>query len=160
MSWIDRVLIRTANYLWRVFGNPEKENPFYFVITGGTGSPYMARYYLLKIPWLKFRVHLHHILRSDEDFELHDHPWNFVSIVLWEGYLEELRGGVVRRIRAGQVVRHRATDAHRLILARPAWTLVFCLGKKRVWGFYKWDGWVDYKTFLKEKFGAEAFIAH
>jgi hypothetical protein len=33
-------------------------------------------------------VKLHHILRSDDDRDLHDHPWSFLSIVLKGGYWE------------------------------------------------------------------------
>jgi hypothetical protein len=33
-------------------------------------------------------VKLHHILRSDEDRDCHDHPWSFLSIVLRGGYWE------------------------------------------------------------------------
>lgn len=135
MNWIDRLLMR-------IF-------PF-FVIESETGDPYMCRYKLLRCRW--FKVFLHHILRSDDDLELHDHPWNFVSIILWRGYLEFLSLGP-RRVRAGRVVRHRASDAHRLELDRPAWTLVFVTGKKRHWGFWTRRGWESYETFFDRKYG-------
>ena len=147
MNWIDRILMRLIPH---------------FVITGSDGSPYLVRYHLLWTPW--FRVKLHHILRSDEDRELHDHPWNFTSILLWEGYHEvnSIPGHVglpdwPRRHRAGTVIRHKATDAHRLILDAPAWTLVFVGGKKRVWGFHTDRGWVDFKTYLNQKYGPDNY---
>lgn len=140
MNSIDRVLTKVFRY---------------FVITNGEGSPYLARYKLFRCPW--FKVFLHHILRSDEDEELHDHPWNFVSIVLWKGYLEILPKAA-RIIRAGSVVRHRAEDAHRLILDAPAWTLVFVTGKKRMWGFHTKTGWLSYVDFLDRKYGQGNWI--
>jgi hypothetical protein len=91
-------------------------------------------------------------LRSDEDPELHCHPWNFVSIILWKGYLEITSTGR-RRFRPGSVIRHQAEDAHRLILKEPAWTLVFVTGKKRLWGFHTDQGWMSYIDFLDRKYG-------
>ncbi len=135
MNGLDRILMRILPY---------------FVITGSDGSPYLARYSLLKLPF--FRILLHHILRSDEDPDLHDHPWSFVSIILWKGYVEERATGK-RRIRAGEVVRHAATDAHRLDLEKPAWTLVFATGKTRAWGFHADDRWIPYREYLDRKFG-------
>jgi hypothetical protein len=141
MNWIDRVLMRVIRF---------------FVITNQIGDPYMVRYKLFRCPW--FKVFLHHILRSDEDPELHCHPWNFVSIMLWKGYFEILPSGG-RVVRAGEVVRHRATDAHRLILDEPAWTLVFVTGKKRIWGFYTADGWMSWTDFLDRKYGKGNWIS-
>jgi hypothetical protein len=40
-------------------------------------------------------VKLHHFLRSDEDRDLHDHPWSFLSIILWGGYWEHVAGPTV-----------------------------------------------------------------
>lgn len=36
-----------------------------------------------------FSIKIHKILLSDND-DLHDHPWNFLSIILWGGYFEEI----------------------------------------------------------------------
>jgi hypothetical protein len=150
MNWIDRFLMRFFHFLWRTFQSKRKENPYYFVIENATGDPYLCRYRLFRCPW--FKIVLHHILRSDEDPDLHCHPWAFVSIVLWAGYLEILPSSA-RIIRPGQVVRHRATDAHRLILERPAWTLVFMTGKKRHWGFHTSSGWMPYEAYFDQKYG-------
>lgn len=140
MNWIDRVLSKVFNY---------------FVIRNAENDPYMARYKIFRCRW--FKVFLHHILRSDEDPELHCHPWNFVSIVLWKGYLEILPK-TARIVRAGSVVRHRAEDAHRLILDVPAWTLVFVTGRKRMWGFHTKTGWLSYVDFLDRKYGKGNWI--
>lgn len=143
MNWIDRLLQKIFRF---------------FVIRNQYDDPYMCRYKLFRCPGLKFKVFLHHILRSDDDPEMHDHPWHFVSIVLWRGYLEVLPD-CARRIRAGSVVRHRAEDSHRLILDRPAWTLVFVTGKKRVWGFHGKDGFMPYPEFFDRKYGAGNWVS-
>jgi len=96
------------------------------------GDPYMIRFRLIQTPW--FAVYLHHILRSDVDIDLHDHPWNFWSIMLSGGYWEQVRDDQgenrERWIAPWSIVRHRAEDYHRLVLYRPAWTLVLC-GRRR-----------------------------
>lgn len=150
MNWIDVLMIGLFERLWKMMGRKGNSNPFYFVIRNAVGSPYMVRYKLLRLPF--FKVYLHHILRSDEDPELHDHPWNFVSLILWKGYVEIVPRGP-RRMRPGSIVRHRAEDSHRLVLESPAWTLVFVTGKKRVWGFYADKGWMSYMDFLDRKYG-------
>jgi hypothetical protein len=53
---------------------------------GDESSPYLIRYSLFECKY--FQICLHVFLRSDHQ-EHHDHPWNFLSIVLWRGYFEE-----------------------------------------------------------------------
>lgn len=53
---------------------------------GDAHTPYLTRWTLLKLEKLKIYFHKFH--RSDSD-ELHDHPWHFISIILWRGYNEE-----------------------------------------------------------------------
>ena len=149
MNWIDRLLAKIFKFV---------------VIDSDVNGAYLVRFKIFRCPW--FKIFVHHILRSDEDSELHDHPWNFVSIILWSGYHEILpwKGDAripewPRRIRAGDVVRHRAADAHRLVLDRPAWTLVFVTGKKRHWGFWTQDGWVPYEVFFDRKYGKGNWVA-
>lgn len=54
----------------------------------GTGerTEYMRRW-IFSCPW--FTIRLHHILDSDYGLP-HNHPWNFVSLVLKGGYTEAL----------------------------------------------------------------------
>lgn len=157
MNWIDRLLMRFLHFLWRTFYPKRKENPFYFVIENAVGDPYLCRYRLFRCKW--FKLTLHHILRSDEDPDLHCHPWHFVSLILWAGYLEILPNGS-RIVRPGQIVRHRATDAHRLILDRPAWTLLVMTGKKRHWGFHTKTGWMKYEDYFDRKFGKGNWVSY
>lgn len=53
---------------------------------GDGQSPYLIRWTLLSCKL--GAIYLHKFLRSDSD-EHHDHPWAFVSLILWRGYLEE-----------------------------------------------------------------------
>lgn len=152
MNWIDRLLMGALDLLWFRLLRKKARNPLYFIITNAVGDPFMVRYRLFRSR--KLGIFVHHILRSDEDLELHDHPWRFTSFILSEGYVEVLPGDRARRMRAMDVVRHKATDAHRLILDRPAWTLVFVGPKERpLWGFHAREGWVPYNAFFDMKYG-------
>jgi hypothetical protein len=121
----------------------------------------LIRYRLIATRW--GGLYVHHFLRSDQDRDLHDHPWHFTSLILWAGYYEEVpyaacitpwiagdrhKTMLVRR-RPGTIVRHLADDAHRVLLAngRPAWTLLWVSPKVREWGFYTKDGWVPWQEY-------------
>lgn len=53
---------------------------------GDGEEPYLTRWIILAKKHL--HIYLHKFHRSDS-IELHDHPWSFISIVLWRGYTEE-----------------------------------------------------------------------
>ena len=113
-------------------------------------SIYLIRYTLLWLPFLKIR--LHKIMLSDNDC-LHDHPWDFISIILKGGYYEiKERPHPVPGclwidktfLSPGAIVRRRAEDKHRVALKwdvkkcryTPSWSLVFMFRRRREWGFW------------------------
>lgn len=118
-------------------------------LVNSEGVPYMRRW-LLRHPW--GNVRLHNIRRSDSDRALHDHPFDFVSLILWGAYVEHRPATAdpcgptfERRYRMGQLNRCVAEQPHRLELREgPVWTLVFCQKKRRDWGFHSPDGWVHW----------------
>lgn len=110
-------------------------------------------------------IRLHHILRSDNDRHLHDHPcWN-VSVVLKGGYFEimpmvqknpavfvegdqELTFKVWRG--PGSIVFRRASARHKIVLppGQTCWS-IFILGRKsQPWGFYTPTGKVGWREYL------------
>jgi hypothetical protein len=111
--------------------------PLKKVIVNCARDPYLTRWYLFRREWLGVFLHLFH--RSDEDRALHDHPWSFLTIVLWRGYREFTPKGV-RRIWPGMVLYRPAEWRHRveLIKGRSALTLVLRFRSRREWGF--WEG--------------------
>lgn len=122
-------------------------------VIGPADNPYMIRWRLIETPW--FGVFFHRILRDDSDRHLHDHPWPFTSIMLRSGYVEHLPGGPVCSWHFGDVVRHRATDLHRVTLhrdadgnPRPAWSLVLIGRRVRDWGFQTEAGWIQWEEYL------------
>lgn len=126
-----------------------------------TGSLYLRRFVLARTPIGS--IYLHHIVRSDRDRCLHDHPWNSLIVVLWGGYKEELPEGRVRR-NPGSIRLMPAETKHRVVLWNqavigddgrlqvlgpiPAWTLC-CVGKKvRSWGFWRKGSFIPWREFL------------
>jgi hypothetical protein len=125
------------------------------------GDLYMRRW-VAEIPALG-GVRLHKIVRPDADRNLHDHPFDFVSIVLWGHYAERVAGLPGERVRRTGSIRYfRAEHLHRITWGSffdrydprhdgpPCWTLCISGPRRRVWGFHTAGGWVDYRTYLKE----------
>lgn len=129
------------------------------------GQVYLERRYLIPRNQ-RANFYLHKFLKSDEDEALHDHPWNWCSIILKGHYTEHRQDGTSRR-GPGSIVLRKPEVAHRVELDRvntgvvwqpgqrpefttrekPVWTL-FLTGKKtRVWGFHCRLGWVPWTGF-------------
>ena len=56
--------------------------------------PYLTRYYLFlkERKWFPFNIFLHNFHKGDPD-DLHDHPWNYRTIILAGGYWEYTNEG-------------------------------------------------------------------
>lgn len=90
-------------------------------------------------------IRLHKILKSDMDRDKHDHTFWFISLILWNGYLEHQLDGSIKKYRIGNINFKRATDAHKLELLnnKTTWTLSITGRKQRKWGFHTANGWVE-----------------
>lgn len=54
---------------------------------------YLRRFYVWEKKWCPwFRIFIHKIARSDDDPDPHDHPWNFTSLILKNGYVDQSYG--------------------------------------------------------------------
>jgi hypothetical protein len=133
--------------------------PHFYI--GGTERPYMLRWFLIpRNPWLN--VYLHKFLRDDDDRALHDHPWAFISFMLFGAYYEMTpsewnRYGQVAFRRTWSIAFRRATHQHRVALLRdksgqpiPCWTLVVTGPKVRTWGFWCPKGFVPWHEFVDQ----------
>lgn len=121
-------------------------------IIGSDDDPYMLRWYVIpRNPLLN--VYLHKFMRSDDDRALHDHPWWFVSLMLWGSYTEVTDAGRARRTAPEPwrlffgdrpVVFRAAEWRHRVELLghgwrdheSPCWTLIVTGPRRRTWGFW------------------------
>lgn len=102
---------------------------------------YLTRWRLIQTPWFAF--YLHRMTGPDSRADLHDHPWNFLSIVLRGGYAENTPEGMREVTRFNL---KRAEDFHsiRYLLRHPTWTFVITGRRRRVWGYKQGDGWVQF----------------
>jgi hypothetical protein len=119
---------------------------------------YMNRYWFFnekwRIPWLP-AIRVHCILRRDKDREIHDHPFDFRTFILFGSYVEQDVMGGQRTYRAGDTYKSRAERFHIIVHCEPddrfypalpigVWTFVIMSPKRQDWGFLKWlaDGTV------------------
>lgn len=139
---IDRIVARA------------KRTP-YFHLPG-----YMERYWLFRTRWLSCRLHV--ILRSDREPDLHDHPYDYATVILRGGYVEVrptlplTRLGLHQTlsterecIAPGRVLLRRAESLHRLEVpsGQTCLTLFFLSRKRRSWGFQTPNGWVYWRDY-------------
>lgn len=78
-------------------------------------QPYLTRWYLFRSVRLSFFLHWFH--RSDEDRALHDHPWSFITVILWP---------LMVCFRPAHW-RHRVE----LVEGKPAWTFIIRFKERR-----------------------------
>jgi len=77
--------------------------------------PYLHRWYLVRTK--PFAIFIHKFVRSDWDRDLHDHPWPFIVIPIWRGYVE-WSDGPIREIfhaNSGQTFRVPTNIARRVL---------------------------------------------
>lgn len=116
---------------------------FSFVVSDGTGP---VSFWRRPIAWcfqrLGIAIRVHHILRSDEGRDPHDHPWPFVTVILRGGYYEHRfdKDGAHTSSEwhgAGSILFRRAAYYHMLETTpdNTAWTLFITGPKVQKWGF-------------------------
>lgn len=120
------------------------------------GQIHFRRFRLLQTPW--FAIYIHQILKSDEDQDMHDHPWNFTSVILEGSYMEACKIAPdfdsihYRTYYSGDVIEHKAEDAHKLTLkSQEVWTLVLVSGRTRYWGYQTPAGWIGHEEYRQLK---------
>lgn len=126
------------------------------------GKSYLVRITLFKCPY--FSVKIHKALMSDPAIP-HDHPWNYLSIILWGGYYEETintksvtsltsgktyEGPFCKQIwyGPGSFLYRKGDKLHRLIIPEGSYSisLIFVGRKWREWGFWDfYEGWISHK---------------
>lgn len=126
---------------------------------------YMQRL-LVEIGARRRSVRLHVIHRADADQCLHDHPWEFWSVILWGGYVEEVpapdstdaeaSAGYPRRatltVKPGRFRRMPLGYKHRItgLLRSKSVTLAYAGPLSQHWGFYTADGKMPWEHFVNE----------
>ncbi len=103
---------------------------------------YLTRTRIIQTPWAA--LYLHRFDGPDPRPTLHDHPWNFTSIILRGGYVERrldpMTMGVDEAHKIRWINRVRIGDAHAImrLLRVPTWSLMLVGRRRRTWGY--WEG--------------------
>ena len=135
-------------------------------IIGHDGSTYLARHTIFDFGRNGLRLYLHRFDRGDEDFELHNHPWHAVSLILAGGYREERRFEDLgmfdieaRDVRPGSLNFISPDTFHRVdLLDGPAWSLILCGPVVGQWGF--WNRWLNTFTPWREFIAAKGLVPY
>ena len=96
---------------------------------------YLERFTILKV--FNFHIRIHKILSEDKTPYYHNHPFNFMSIIIGGGYTEEVLQDdtVITKIhnRFHYIFRHKSTY-HKIKSIKPnTKTLFFAIGNSKKW---------------------------
>ena len=141
-NYLLTILFKIMNYLGR----------YRLIYDRVDDKKYLERYYIFlkDRKTFPFNIFIHKFLKSDSD-DLHDHPWSFISIVLWPGYYEHTPTGKSFR-KPLSIKFAKAEQLHRIeLINNYCWT-IFIPGKQcREWGFVKNNKWIHNEEYLKLK---------
>jgi hypothetical protein len=110
---------------------------------GALKCPYITRWVF---ECSLFTLRLHHWIHSDDLRHMHDHPWDFISIVLWGNIADRSEEGDKKR-RWLSVSYFSAEHRHSVVVKDPCWTLLVTGPERRKWGY-----WVDGKFRKRNKY--------
>ena len=158
-------MVKSINSLIRKWCDSIMESRPPDVVIGDADNPYLLRWWVWKRnKWLN--LYLHHVLRSDDDRALHDHPWINMSYIVDGEYNEvtfdpirldvsqgDYRPALLRTLRKQGTFKFRLPTAlHRLeLIDSTACTTLFLTGPRvRTWGFQCPKGWVKWFEFTQK----------
>lgn len=125
------------------------------------GDLHFRRWRLIETKW--FNIYIHQFYRSDLDRHCHDHPWSFVSFLLWGGYTVA-RPSSNSKCRwdyslhkAPSIIFNRSKDFHKVeyLNRTPTVTLMITGPPKRDWGYWVNGAWVHHKEYRDRKRNGE-----
>lgn len=128
-------------------------------IVSRKGVVHFQRYRVISTPW--FKIYLHRILESDQDKDLHSHPWDFKSLVIKGSYKEYYAIGPYwglvkeRTFKPFQVNSYDHNNVHKIeVMNGPVWTLFFTNGRLYEWGYQTKIGFIENKRYrIMKRFG-------
>jgi hypothetical protein len=108
---------------------------------------YVRRWYI-ETRWGSIR--LHHWLHSDDNRAFHDHPFNFITFVLWGGYTD--KGPDKDEIMNAPKISYRPANHMHTVQVNPGgcWTLLLTGPQIRKWGFWNGKKWKKSNKYFLE----------
>ena len=124
-------------------------------ISSKEGIVHFRRYRILETEW--FSIYIHNILESDKDIHSHNHPWNFLSIILYGGYEESRSISSCSHFASKLIIKWftqmNINEFHKIkLLKNSCWTLVFT--GKRInpnWGYLTKNGFIGFEEYRNAK---------
>lgn len=141
---VAKLLARPAIADWLIAR--AQRTPYLHIMSADGAEMYMGRWWLFNpysrethkpaLWWCPWSFRIHHIMRPDEDRDLHDHPWNARTIILRGWYIEQRRI-MWRRRSTGETARLLHGEYHRIDQVSPGGVItLFITSKWRGdWGF-------------------------
>lgn len=134
--------------------------PKYEIIKEVNGEKvlYLRRYFIWRSSM--FNIFLHKIAMPDQDKDVdgnhvsHNHPWNFIGIILRGGYTEGMYSDWNKYITLYRGLFswafRKAEDFHKILEVKPnTWTLIFTGPiKNDVWKFWTSKGKINWRDHL------------
>lgn len=123
-------------------------------IKSKTGVLHFRRWRILSLPFLS--VYIHQIYKPDEDPFLHDHPWNYFSLILKGSYIEQTPTSL-NTMTPGKFVFKKATNFHKIQKVLAPTVTLFCTGRRlRDWGYNipppnNTLNWVQHEEYRRNK---------
>lgn len=94
---VAKLLARPTVAAWLI--TRAQRTPYLHIMSADGAEMYMGRWWLFNpysrdthkpaLWWCPWSFRIHHIMRHDEDRDLHDHPWNARTIILRGWYNEQ-----------------------------------------------------------------------
>ena len=119
-------------------------------IKSKAGDVHFKRWQILKTPFGS--IWLHAIHKADTDKHLHNHPWDFISVVLRGSYYEQTPLGNKRQ-HPGKINIRSGEGYHKIleVESEVVYTLFFATKPKRQWGYRVAGKFIDHLTYRDMK---------
>lgn len=155
---VERLLARAHKTPYRHLDGYMKRWGLFNPYEGPDGKPVPRSWFMSLLP----SVRIHHILREDDDRDLHDHPWDARTIIL-DGWYSEERPNPhyeedpegqprthLRYRKAGDTAALRFGEYHRITEVSPGGvvTLFITFKYRGTWGFLVDGVKVPWRTYL------------
>ena len=114
------------------------------------GVLHFRRWEILKTRWGS--IWIHGIYKEDQDPYLHNHPWDFISVVLFGKYLEKTEDKFITQS-FGKINVRDGSKYHKIfkLYTKSVYTLFIVSNVKREWGYNKDGEFISNENYRKLK---------